>query len=55
MCSAATALLFSWVSWGRRRRTRRGAVQLSWAKPSWAIQDYAQPATMGCPAEWREA
>jgi hypothetical protein len=34
---------------GRRRRTRRGAVHLSRAKPSWAIQESAQPATMGWP------
>ena len=50
--SAASALA---CSCGRSRRTRRGAVQLSRAKPTWAIQEYAQPATMGCPAEWREA
>jgi hypothetical protein len=35
---------------GRSRRTRSGAVQLSRAKPTWAIQKDAQPATMGCPA-----
>jgi hypothetical protein len=52
ICSAATALA---CSCGRSRRTRRGAVQLSRAKPTWAIQEEAQPATMGCPAEWRAA
>jgi hypothetical protein len=36
ICSAAITLLFSW---GRSRRTRRGAVQLSRAKPTWAIHE----------------
>jgi hypothetical protein len=37
------------VSCGRGRRTRWGAVHLSRATPSWALQESAQPATMGWP------
>ena len=36
------------------RRTANGAVQLSCVKLSWASQAYAHPATIGCPADWRE-